>query len=862
MGYLRIRDHIVIDAALKTKLEAQPASITLVARSIEHAPGIDLNLPGREIIIVADQYDAKGHTINVSGPDAGPVPDGVTGAAGLATANFNRPGGPGTNGSSGANAANAGSIRIIAQRLGDVRLLARGGAGGKGGDGGSGGRGGDGRGDTPKFDGFPGSTGGHGGAGGNGGAGGKGGRVDVEFTAAGVPPGPLLIQVDAGRSGAAGRGGPGGLSGKPLEGPARGAPGRAGQPGVAGAPGTSRLEPVGATAFWAHVTQQLGDATTARWAAYRVSVGEYFYRQFKPGIVGLDARLRLASTEFDSVLRLQPGNADAVRHNRQIELGHNVLGLPTNIDLDPRFDEYLPRFTSFATFISTFYNQSIALILAGQAQSVAQLQLALDEARIATEIAFSMSDLAAANTGVDAANKAAEDADARLSLINERIKVASAATPDEGISIGEIVATVGTVAAAVGSVIAAVPTAGASLYALVPSLAGLAVQLNDIGGRIFEATTAEKDALKAKYEKVGKNVDNVVKGVKSVVNLVQAIQLLTDGKTAGNAEVVDLMRQGVQLSHELLIAKLRAEQAGLTAKAREIQLQGSKDLAEVAKQQRERLANGEKIFIEAGRSAIRATQRKIDSTLRVSFEAQRSVEIYTFKDQSSLISFDTGFVHPDIDADFDEHDIATPALADAYTRAFLPLLDPLELQQAFDGYFKSDAQFELVRGLKFQSVKDAANLDAFRTSINGRRNLAFLIDVSDFPADQFEAKIEQVSVALVGASALRPALTCRIQHGGIYVSETRHDGTVTQILSEHIAQVVPQFSRFQDHQPPPSAGLQGSGRARTDHLWGRGVGGQWLLTINDSELEANGVNLDDVTDVQLLIETQVFAPIH
>ena len=638
-------------------------------------------------------------------------------------------------------------------------------------------------------------------------------------------------------------------------------PGGLEPPAAAGAPGTSRLEPVGATAFWAHATQQLGDATTARWAAYRVSVGEYFYRQFKP-VVGLEDRLRLASTEFDSVLRLQPGNADAVRHNRQIELGHNVLGLPTNIDLDPRFDEYLPRFTSFATFISTFYNQSIALILAGQAQSVAQLQLALDEARIATEIAFSMSDLAAANTGVDAANKAAEDADARLSLINERITVASAAKPDEGISIGEIVATVGTVAAAVGSVIAAVPTAGASLYALVPSLAGLAVQLNDIGGRIFEATTAEKDALKAKYEKVGKNVDNVVKGVKSVVNLVQAIQLLTDGKTAGNAEVVDLMRQGVQLSHELLIAKLRVEQAGLTAKARDIQLQGSKDLAEVAKQQRERLANGEKIFIEAGRSAIRATQRKIDSTLRVSFEAQRSVEIYTFKDQSSLISFDTGFVHPDIDADFDEHDIATPALADAYTRAFLPLLDPLELQQAFDGYFKSDAQFELVRGLKFQSVKDTASLDAFRTSINGRRNLAFLIDVSDFPDDQFEAKIEQVSVALVGASALRPALTCRVQHGGIYVSETRRDGTVTQILSEHIAQVVPQFSRFQDHQPPPSAGLQGSGRARTDHLWGRGVGGQWLLTIADSELEANGVNLDDVTDVQLLIETQVFASIH
>ena len=66
----------------------------------------------------------------------------------------------------GANGANAGSIRIVVQRFGDLRLVARGGAGGEGG------------------------------AGGNGGAGGKGGHIDVEFTAAGVPPAPLLIQAE------------------------------------------------------------------------------------------------------------------------------------------------------------------------------------------------------------------------------------------------------------------------------------------------------------------------------------------------------------------------------------------------------------------------------------------------------------------------------------------------------------------------------------------------------------------------------------------------------------------------------------------------------------------------------------------
>lgn len=855
-GYTRIRDHILIDDALKKKLEALRDSVTLVAREIVHAPGIDLRLPGRRIVVVADHYDARGGAIDVSGVDAESSSNGAPGSRGDARAK--RPGGPGARGTDGHNATNAGSIRIVAQRLGDVRLVAIGRIGGKGGNGGRGGAGGDGRVDSGDLHGIPGSTGGSGGGAGNGGNGGNGGQIDVEFTAAGVPP-PLLMQVDGGPSGAAGAPGPGGISGHPTEGPEHGARGPAGRPGAHGAPGTTRIEPISAAAFWTHAVKQLGAGSVAAWAAYRLLAGEYFYRQFRPGIPGRDDRLRLASTEFDAVFRLEPGNLDALRYQRQIELGHNVLGLSNNLDLDPRFDEYLPRFASFATFITGIYNQGIGLLLAGQAQSVAELTLALDEGRIATEISFTSADLAAAETGIEAANRAADDIEARLSVMNERIELASRPKPDEGISIGTVLSTVGTVAAAVASVIAAVPTAGASLYALVPSLAGLAVQLNEIGGHLFAATTAEKDKLKTEYEKVGKNADNVVKGVKSVVNLVQAIQQLTGGKTAGNAEVVDLMRRGIQLSHELLVAKLRVEQSTLTASARRLQLTGSQKLAVLVSQQLKQLASGRTIFIEAGLAAIRATQRKIDTTLRVAFQAQRSLAIYTFKDQAGLIAYDTGFIHPDIEADFDEQDIATPALVDAYSRAFLPLLDPLDLQQAFDAYYNSDAQFEFVPSWSFQWTSDPANLDGFRTSRDGQRSLLFLVNGPDLPADEFEAKIEQVSVALVGATAVLPALTCRIQHGGIYLSRPRTGAMVTQRLSEHIAQVRPQFVSFQDQPALSSTGPQGSERARTDHLWGRGLGGQWLLTIEDRDLLANGVDLDRVTEVQLMIEIKVFA---
>jgi hypothetical protein len=857
LAYTRIRDRILINKALKLKLEGLPGGITLVAREIKHDDSIDLILPGRSIVIIADRYDAKGQKIDVSGQKGSPGAAGRNGTQGFASHTARIPGGSGALGFSGTDGANGGSIQIVTQRLGNVRLIANGGVGGRGGDGGAGGNGGAGLNQRPKFEGFDGSLGGSGGAAGNGGNGGKGGRIDVEFTAAGVPP-PLSMEVEGGAAGQAGRGGKGGASGRPSDGPAHGSPGAGGRPGTHGAAGSSRIEPIGSRNYWKHASERLNSTRTASWAAYRYLVGVYFYRQFKPNSQLLQDRLRLATTEFEAVLSLMPGHAEASRCNRQIELGQNVLGLPFNLDLDPRFDEYLPRYASFSTFIESIYSQGLNLLLAGESQSLALLQIALDIGRINTEIAFATIDLSAAQAGAKAAKDTVADVTARLDLLAERIKVASQKRPDDSISIGTILATVGTVAAAVGSVIAAVPTAGASLYALVPSLAGLAVQLNTIGGHIFEATTAEKDALKAKYKEAGKNVDNVVQGVKSVINLAQAIKQLTDSKNASNSELIDLMRQGVQLSHELLIAKLKSEQADLTEQARAVQVDGSKQLANLAADQKRRLENGEPVFIEAGRAAIRATQRKIDSILTVSFQAERSLEIYTFTDQSGIVSFDTGFIHPDIEADFDEKDVLTPQLVAAYSTSFLPILDPLNLQNSFDSYFNSDPQFEFVGQVNVYSIKDQESLNSFKESHNGERSINFLVDLPDLPKHQLEMKIEQANVALVGATSRRPALDCKVKHGGVYLSRGRHGDEITQTLSEHIIQTNPQFVSFQDQTPPPSAGIQGHDRARTDHLWGRGLGGRWLLAIADEEFQSNGVDLAGLTEVQLWVETQAF----
>lgn len=866
--YIRIRDRIIIDKKLKAKLEDPdaPFIVTLIAREIEHEPGVDLVIPGGVIKIVASRYDGKGASIDVSGAPGAVGTRGANGAPGLAAHTKNIPGSAGGPGGPGGPGANAGSIRLLAERLGDVTLRANGGGGGKGGAGGGGGRGGNGQ-KPPKLgiDGFNGSVGGAGGAAGNGGPGGKGGRIEVEFTAAGVPP-PMRIEVAAGAAGAPGDRGAGGASGALAEGPQakRGAAGQAGASGVAGA---TVIEPVGAAKYYTQAIAVLGATTTAAWATYRVSVGIYFYRRYKPNDQVRQGQLKMASAEFDAVLKLAPGNAQATRFQRQIELGQNVLGLSTTLDLLPDFDRYLNLYAALAGFVTNFYQGGIALLLKGDEKNAVRERLALDIQQLRLQINVDTLDRDAAATGVTATNRVYDQATNRLTELNAQIAVAVAKKPDDSINIGAILTTVGTVATAVGAVIAAVPTAGASLYALVPSIAGLTAQLSAIGGHIFEATQAEKDALKAQYEKVGKNVDNVVKGVKATINLVQAIEKLTAGTTPSNAEVVGLMRQGVQLAYELLLARLHQEQAVLTLSARTVAVAGGKELVARAEEQLARIAEGGEIFLAAGRSAVRATQRQADALLTVAFQAQRSVEIYTFKDASASVTFDSGFIHPDIEADFDEADVGElalmiPQLVSAYTASWQQFLDPIALLHLFDSYFTADKAFEIVSGDEFFSITNASSLDAFKDRSGTRSRISFAIDLSELQSDGFEIKVEDVHVALVGATSKQPGLNCTVRHGGLYRLRRRDGGAINQPLTPHIAHPTPLFISLHNTGAPPSSVPTGKQRIPDQNLWGRGVGGDWQISVEEAELIKSGVDLSGLSEIQLWIKTKTFVPVN
>lgn len=868
--YIRIRDRIVIDKELQAKLSADdtPNFIVLIAREIVHEPGVDLVVPGGFITIVATSYDGKGATIDVSGSAGASGNVGADGGLGLATANTRVPGGPGQPGGDGGAGDGGGSIRLLAERLGDVSLRARGGSGGSGGGGGNGGNGGNGRNaNLPHFDGFEGSLGGDGAAAGNGGAGGKGGRIEVEFTAAGVPP-PMSIDVAAGAVGIAGKPGAGGKSGLQAEGPKQGARGGAGHAGLVGLAGDIVTEPVGHTKYFTQARAVLGPTTTAKWAACRLAIGVYFYRRYKPDDQLRQDQLRMASAEFDAVLSLIPGDLEAVRYQRQIELGHNVLGLPVNLDLLPDFDRYLNLYAALAGFVTNFYQIGMTLLLKGDEKNAAGERLRSDIQQLRVQIDASRLYRDAAVIGLTAADKVYDHAAERLIDLNQQIAVAAAKKPDDSISIGSIFETVGLVAGAVVAVIAAVPTAGTSLYALVPAIAGLTVKLSDIGSHLFEATQGEKDALKQQYDKVGKNVDAVVKGVKATVNLVNAIEKLTAGTTPSNAEVVGLMRQGVELAYELLLSRLHQEQASLTLGAREVEVAGGDALVKRGEAQLLQIQKGEAEFLAAGRSAVRATQRQADALLTVAFYAQRSVEIYTFKDASASVTFDSGYIHPDLEADFDEAEPAQlaaliPQLVAAYMASWLQFLDPIALLNAYDSYFTSDGLVALVGSVHFKSITDPTSLARFKDRSGVRSRISFAIDLDELSATQFEIKVEDVHVALVGVTSTQPGLSCTVRHGGLYRLRRRDGSIIDQPLEPNIAHPIPQFNGFNPLQMAgavPSTGSQGRRRIPIQNLWGRGIGGDWQISVEEAELKTAGVDLSGLTEIQLWLETEAFVP--
>jgi hypothetical protein len=867
--------------------------VLLLGRIVQHE--VTLRVYRQPLIIVADVYDGTNGIIDARGLNSGAV--GAQGGAGASPWPPYTPitdvptgsGGDGGQGGNGGPGSPAPAVTIYCRRSINANILATGGIGAPGGAGGTGGHGVDGFtipdqtvevDDTPNdlsnFSGheefIPGGTvdgtpGGNGGAGGNGGPGGNGGIIKFTSIVDDTTP---TFDV---RGGVGGPGGPGGAPG--VDGrlsPSEAIEGPFGETGDFGAEGQAIQTNVTEAEYIAGLRGVLDmeDISYANyWAPFRIAVGNYFYHRYNPSpLLDRDKFSQLAAIEFARALELQPDNVNALRLQAQLVGvrqdvgtddfiwlggGNNALGLPRDLDVQPDVQTYLNAFVQFSDVAVNFLSMAINALDASVAlKNLKELaNLHSQQATLASENLSADVDIAISE------KRLAGDESKRVQQLLDQttadIQAALAEMQQSRVNILGVVVTVAEVAAAVVAVVAAVPTAGASIVPLVAGVVALSSTAIQHAGPIADKVFEGKDlsngndpdvkAVKDAYKKVDKDAEAVIKAGKSIVNFVQVIQKLTAATTPDNSKHMALVRRGVDLAYQLLLARNKAILAQQRVDAAQAKQAGAAAIAVEADRLVKEIDGDAEPLRRTALTTIGVVQSKADALLGMAFRAQRSVEIYTLEAVEQNLLLDAGLLHPDDTQRYVEKEIMEPELVSLLHQSWLQLLEPIGIQQRYINYFDRPHDLDVLR-LSF-----TAHDSQFGELLNTRR-LRFRVEANDIPVGRHDAKVTGVRLALVGATHPDNEVSSDVRHGAKY-EQRRADGTIdVQELKSLVNNRVAQLDSLggegglsTDPAPPAVGSLA---------FWGRGIGGDWEVTLPGSRLNA-GLDLSGLTEVQVWI---------
>jgi hypothetical protein len=788
-----IRDQVTIGPEFLSDLQGEiqasnlaPGSTLLIAaRTIKHTSGYVFALKGYNLLLTTDHYDAVDGTLDAGGVDGavGPAgPPGNPGENGVESRdgdilNPGKPGGPGGPGGPGLNGTHGNNVTLYCRQRGGLRIVVSGGSGGAGGAGGTGGAGGDGR---PRQLNRPwpfGTEGGSGGPGGAGGSGGNAGQIAVVEVPGGAATAPDLKAF----GGNAGPGGAGGQIGRPgafldpggHPQPVVGANGAAGARGNDVAP-TWRV--VTDDEYWAELRTQLGPQAEA-WARYRLKVGEYYFRTFRPGIADLADRLDLAAGEFRAVLKLLPNEPRALLRLRQISLNQNILGLARDYDLVPNFPVYEKVVNDYRDSVLGIFELTITILEAAQ-------DVAGNRNRLNDQVKHVERSLGILTKEKDAADLDSQSAQSDLNLADQRIAANNAAIQakraelsearmklDE-IDIGSVLAVAGAIVAVVGAGV----TAGASLAA-VPTLI-VAAQ------GVWKEFSYNEDTKVARYRQTDitdwfewrslepkPEIKALAKGLQDIKNqsidLISTIKALEDiNKTkiddvsARENEYRELIRKTAVLVFERAQIQTRVLQKDILVQASDLKIKQANADLDMIKAELSVLGNNLKQLSAIARLVVARNQEYVDYITKYMFLASRALEIYKLEDLSASMVFDYGYVHPDREADsysaLDRGDNSRLlALMHEYIDSYTRIPGSLSQRDAYQEY-----QALLESTTQFWNFDDVATLAEFK----GTRMLEFSIGLPELLPDRLEAKVSAVHVALPGATAADPLINCMLEH--------------------------------------------------------------------------------------------------
>lgn len=826
------RDQIVINTTLVERLRlgevAKGSTILLAGREIRVAQ--DITLDDYHLVLLADRFDGAGRSLNVR----------TTRAVGV-----NAPGIAGPN------------ITLICRQMaGGLTLSSTGGKGGAGQPGEQGAMGAPGR---PGFQGRkPGGRGGAGGPGGPGGqgaTGGSGGQLNLVYIADQVPGGisaGVRLNSIGGPGGDGGPGGPGGPGGEggpgQPDGPT-GPAGPAGAQGPAGAAGNAAI-PSMVRASEAIYWQRVRDQASA-WATYRLKAAEYFFRT--AGGALSSPQLGIALLELDSVLQLDPQNAQATLYRNRLLSNQNILGYERDQDIFPEFDRYEAVIARYQSPINQLFLAANQMLLSSASfeqirqslqREISHISGVLQELQIEKQIATTQK--AATSSELSVARQ-------RVTKMNQQIQARKQELENQRIDWGGVVA-FGVFAVAVG-VIAFTGGAGAALLPFAPnllSLGGLAFidpalasqeqgalkQVPDIGKKLKDITDKSKGLLDFDtWTQVGDALSPLVISFAKIVGDLN--------KANGDAEMVKLLRELADLVHAQFLAQLHDQQADLSLQAVDKKISQAQQDLSLAQSQLNTLTPDQRILDAAALTLIRSGRQYLDILAKYMFWAARSLEIYTLADMSAEIRYDYGYIHPDLEQDYLDGFRSRVDYLSTVSASW-SALSSLSYRARYDSYFQGQSW---THDSLFRAFSSPADLNRFRQD----RRLAFSINLADLPSSRYEAKVTGLRLSLVGATANAPSISCIVRHSGNFAAKKLADASTFTMLLK------PQNTIIRASQSALTyTGNTIGTNPSTLGFWGRGVAAGWTISIEAEEIASKQIDLTGLTRIEVEVEYDAF----
>ena len=568
-----------------------------------------------------------------------------------------------------------------------------------------------------------------------------------------------------------------------------------------------------------------------------------------------------------SRLELQPENAEALRWRSQlmhvprpqapspdIEWGPgglNALALPRDLDILPQFKAYSDAFTSFGILVLDFLDagESVLLNVANQKPWEEFLDDQIERAKAARET--TLEDRNDAETEARLVGEAIASVQARLNQTTQDIQAALDEMKEEELDILGIAGTVFSVAAAVVAVVAAVPSFGASLVALAPSMVALSSAVIDSAEPAAKALLAGNEvdtaAVKKAYDKADKKAADVVKGAKAIVSFVEVVQKLNAATTRDNSKHMTLVRHGVELTHELLLARHRitlAEQRVGAAHARVARAEGA--ISRIAAV-RASLAPTKEALRRTGLETIVIAESRADALLTLAFHAQRSLEIYLLTDAEDQVRLESGHLHPDRSRDYVEEQINEIELVRLLRKSWGGMLGPLDMQVQFSTF---SAKFHERDERRLSFGADDPALETLRAtrrsrSASMRQNCPTSRRAPRRSASGWHSWARHIRRAPKSRARSGTGAPMRTSPG------TRPDqsGRPAPPVDNRDAKLA-RLSADEGLGPEP---LITDPQSLT--FWGRGIGGDYELSIPDHQFDS-GLDLTGLTEVQVWIGYQ------